>query len=288
MDSTELEEKDDIEIMSRSLKKVCIRETEENLDIVMDITPIVEKVLSWRDRLVGIELRADERITPLVGANGEGDFEISKNDIACSLVNGILKAASNNICGQATSNSDYGRATSTGYYGPNIDLLKGPQSPRATQLQWGFYTPDAICRFPSIRTLLFRKSMIIAPLIPRQCGNQPRPPPIRNGSNAGGPFIGYVNRAWEDLIGVAVKASEKERANLENYDGGPRFLFGLTESKTEQGLANEIFEEVRGRPKGPERQGNSQKSVVVKDGIVAKLGFPYSHQVKARGFLEGI
>ncbi|MBA0753008.1 hypothetical protein Gogos_021638, partial [Gossypium gossypioides] len=32
---------------------------------------------------------ADERITPLVGADGEGDFEISENDIECSLVNGI-------------------------------------------------------------------------------------------------------------------------------------------------------------------------------------------------------
>ncbi|MBA0733740.1 hypothetical protein Gogos_017721 [Gossypium gossypioides] len=89
MESTECEGGDEGDLVNRSTKKVPIRGMEEGWDVVMDTTLVAEKVLSWKDRLVGTRLRADERTTTSDGLDGAEEFKLLEEDVECSSVNGI-------------------------------------------------------------------------------------------------------------------------------------------------------------------------------------------------------
>ncbi|MBA0701196.1 hypothetical protein Goari_005644 [Gossypium aridum] len=47
------------------------------------------KLLSWKDRLIGTSIQADERTTITDSCQEDEDFDLSKVDVKCSLVNGI-------------------------------------------------------------------------------------------------------------------------------------------------------------------------------------------------------
>lgn len=89
MESTENNDDDKGDLVSRSMKNVKIKEKEEDRGADMDTNPIARETLSWRDRLVGTSLLADERATNLDGLDGEEDFELLKEDVERSPVNGI-------------------------------------------------------------------------------------------------------------------------------------------------------------------------------------------------------
>ncbi|KAK5773063.1 hypothetical protein PVK06_049367 [Gossypium arboreum] len=88
MENTECEGSDEGDLVNRSTKKVRIRGTEEDRDIVMDTMSVTEKVLAWKDRLVGTGPQADEKTTALDRLDGEEDFELSEEDVESLLVNG--------------------------------------------------------------------------------------------------------------------------------------------------------------------------------------------------------
>ncbi|PPS03351.1 hypothetical protein GOBAR_AA17293 [Gossypium barbadense] len=88
MENTESEGSDEGDLVNRSTKKVRIRGTEEDRDIVMDTMSVTEKVLAWKDSLVGTGPQADERTTTLDRLDGEEDFELSEEDVESLLVNG--------------------------------------------------------------------------------------------------------------------------------------------------------------------------------------------------------
>ncbi|MBA0826466.1 hypothetical protein Goarm_011312 [Gossypium armourianum] len=56
----------------------------------MDLASITKKPLSWKDRLIGTGLQAEGQTTTSNAFSDEGEFELSKIDVVCSLVNGIL------------------------------------------------------------------------------------------------------------------------------------------------------------------------------------------------------
>ncbi|KAH1121020.1 hypothetical protein J1N35_004180 [Gossypium stocksii] len=89
MDSMECEGGDERDLVNHSTKKVQIRGIVEDRDVVMDTMPIAENVLSWKDRLIGMGLRADERMTTSDGLDGEEEFELLEEDVECSSVNDI-------------------------------------------------------------------------------------------------------------------------------------------------------------------------------------------------------
>ncbi|MBA0759234.1 hypothetical protein Gotri_022149 [Gossypium trilobum] len=89
MESTECEGGDEGDLVNCSTKKVPIQGMEEDWDVVMDTTLVAEMVLSWKDRLVGMGLRADERTTTSDGLDGAKEFRLLEEDVERSLVNGI-------------------------------------------------------------------------------------------------------------------------------------------------------------------------------------------------------
>ncbi|MBA0849510.1 hypothetical protein Goshw_016955 [Gossypium schwendimanii] len=87
MESTECEGGNEGDLVNCSTKKLPIRGMEEDWDVVMDTTLVAEKVLSWKDRLVGMGLRADERTTTSNGLDGVEEFRLLEEDVERSLVN---------------------------------------------------------------------------------------------------------------------------------------------------------------------------------------------------------
>ncbi|MBA0729979.1 hypothetical protein Golax_025891, partial [Gossypium laxum] len=55
----------------------------------MESTPTIEKVLSWKDCLLGIGLRVEERATTTDIFHNKEDFALSKTDVVRSPINGI-------------------------------------------------------------------------------------------------------------------------------------------------------------------------------------------------------
>ncbi|PPD98291.1 hypothetical protein GOBAR_DD04669 [Gossypium barbadense] len=88
MDTTEHECSDDGEVANRFTKKVRLRETEEESNVVMESTLTTKKPLSWRDRLVGTSLRANRQTATLDDLHEGGDFELSEDDIVRSMIDG--------------------------------------------------------------------------------------------------------------------------------------------------------------------------------------------------------
>ncbi|KAK5842580.1 hypothetical protein PVK06_004955 [Gossypium arboreum] len=88
MDSTEHECSDGGEVANRFTKKVRLRETEEESNVVMESTLTTEKPLSWKDRFVGTGIRANRQTATLDDLHEGGDFELSEDDVVRSMIDG--------------------------------------------------------------------------------------------------------------------------------------------------------------------------------------------------------
>ncbi|MBA0792152.1 hypothetical protein Gohar_016675 [Gossypium harknessii] len=82
MESTKCEGGDEGDLVNCSTKKVPIQGMEEDWDVVMDTTLVAEKVISWKDRLVGMGLQVDERTTTSDGLDGAKEFKLIEEDVA--------------------------------------------------------------------------------------------------------------------------------------------------------------------------------------------------------------